>query len=225
MKLYYLFFFSLFLLPHLLAGGLERDPKYPAHWWAAVDRASAPNWEILPQDALLGEVILSKRNELGLFSNFGTTSFTYRGKRYASIEGLWQMMKYPEGKKDPRSNYPGIDWKYTREAVAQMTGMEAKQAGKLANKNMKKMGIDWITFEGKQIFYRTKDKEEHFRIINGVSWAKIKQNKHLKTLLLSTGDLILKADHHQGKNPPPAYKYPEIYMNIRMQLQALNDRR
>ena len=106
-----------------------------------------------------------------------------------------------------------------------MSGLEAKKAGKLANENMKKMGIQWITFEGKQIFYRGKDQEEHFHIINGVSWAKIRQNKNLQALLLSTGDLILKADHHQSKNSPPAYKYPEIYMNIRAQLQAVKNKR
>ena len=119
MKLHYFFFFSLFFLPQLLASSPKWDPKYPAHWWAEVDRKSAPDWEILPQDASSGEVILSKRNELGLFSNFGATSFTYRGKRYASIEGFWQMMKYPEGEKDPRSEYPGARVEtYTRSSFS-----------------------------------------------------------------------------------------------------------
>ena len=37
----------------------------------------APAWEIFPQDAKAGEVILSKRNELGLLSNFAPTPFAF----------------------------------------------------------------------------------------------------------------------------------------------------
>ena len=74
---------------------IVRDPKYPAHWWTPVPKEGAPSWEILPQEAGPGEVILSKRHELGLLSNFAPTPFTFRGKRYASLEGFWQMMLYP----------------------------------------------------------------------------------------------------------------------------------
>jgi hypothetical protein len=38
--------------------------NYPAHWWTPVPTNGAPAWEILPQEARPGEVILSKRNEL-----------------------------------------------------------------------------------------------------------------------------------------------------------------
>src|SRR5437870_13905798 len=71
--------------------------RYPSHWWAPVSKEGAPDWEILPQEAGPGEVILSKRHELGLLSNFAATPFTFHKKRYASLEGFWQMMKYPEG--------------------------------------------------------------------------------------------------------------------------------
>src|SRR5262245_4138405 len=77
-------------------------PKYPAHWWAPVAKEGAPSWEIMPQEAGPSEVILSKRHELGLLSNFAPTPFEFRGERYASLEGFWQMMKYPEGADDPR---------------------------------------------------------------------------------------------------------------------------
>src|SRR5207248_9716621 len=83
-------------------------PSYPAYWWTPVPKEGAPAWEILPQEAKPGEVILSKRNELGLLSNFAATPFDFRGKRYASLEGFWQMMKYPEGPKDPRVTFPGL---------------------------------------------------------------------------------------------------------------------
>ena len=103
-----------------LAQSSARDSRYPSHWWAAVSKDAAPSWEILPQEAGPGEVILSKRHELGLLSNFAPTPFTFRGKRYASLEGFWQMMLYPEGRGDPRAKFPGIVWQHTRDEVAQM---------------------------------------------------------------------------------------------------------
>ena len=87
---------------------IERDPKYPAQWWAPLSKEGAPTWEILPQEAGPGEVILSKRNtDLGLLSNFAPTPFTFHGKKYASLEGFWQAMKYPEGPDDERAKAPG----------------------------------------------------------------------------------------------------------------------
>jgi len=62
--------------------------RYPAHWWTPVPEDQKPAWEVLPQAAKPGEVILSKRNELGILSNFAATPFTLRGKRYASVEGF-----------------------------------------------------------------------------------------------------------------------------------------
>src|SRR5215471_3340377 len=89
--------------------------KYPAHWWTPVSEANKPDWEILPQAAKPGEVILSKRHELGILSNFAATPFVVRGKRYASVEGFWQMMLYPEGPEDSRAGAPGIAWPHSRE--------------------------------------------------------------------------------------------------------------
>ncbi len=57
---------------------------YPAVWFAPINDPNKPDWEILPQEAKAGEVILSKRNELGILSNFAATLFELYGKRYAS---------------------------------------------------------------------------------------------------------------------------------------------
>src|SRR5438876_10361071 len=116
-----------------------RDTRYPAHWWTPIIDLKKPEWEILPQEAGPGEVILSKRNELGLLSNFAPTPFVFHGKKYASLEGFWQMMKYPEGPDDSRAKFPGLEWKYTRDQVAQMVSFEANKAGALASENMTKM--------------------------------------------------------------------------------------
>src|ERR1035438_2953777 len=121
---------------------------YPAHWWTPVPEDQKAVWEILPQAARPGEVILSKRNELGILSNFAPTPFTYRGKRYASVEGFWQMMLYPEGAHDARANARGIRWTHTRDEVARMAAFEAKDAGILAEANMQKWGATGVTLGG-----------------------------------------------------------------------------
>jgi hypothetical protein len=201
------------------ASGIERDSRYPAHWWQEVPRQEAASWEILPQDAGPGEVILSKRNELGLLSNFAATPFTFHGKRYASLEGFWQMMKYPEGPDDVRAKFPGLVWSYTRVQVSQLSGFEAKKAGTLASNYMKKMGIDWVTFEGKRMEYRPKTPGEHYKLIVAATWEKVRQNPDVKKILMATGNLVLKPDHHQEPDAAAAWRYYEILTDIRTQLQ------
>ncbi len=153
----------------------------------------APAWEILPQEAGPGEVILSKRNELGLLSNFAPTPFTFHGKRYASLEGFWQMMKYPEDANDPRATFPGLEWKFTREEVGQLTAFDAKHAGSAADANMKKMGITWITFEGKRMEPRSATSDEHYKLIVEATREKVRQNPEVQKVLLATGDLDIEA--------------------------------
>ena len=193
------------------------NSRYPAQWWTPIIDPAKPDWEILPQEAGPGEVILSKRNELGLLSNFAATPFTFRGKRYASLEGFWQMMLYPEGPDDPRTN--GATLQYTREQVAQMTAFEAKRAGTLAEENMKRLGIDWATFEGEKFLYRSPKPGKHYELIVAATREKVKQNESVRKVLLQTGDLILKPDHHGEPNAPPEWRYYEILMQIRSELQ------
>ena len=84
--------------------------QYPAHWWTPVIDPQKPDWEILAQAAKPGEVILSKRNELGILSNFAPTPFALHGVHYASVEGFWQMMLYPESPSDPRAKAKNLTW-------------------------------------------------------------------------------------------------------------------
>ncbi len=197
--------------------------KYPATWFAAVNDPNKPAWEILPQEAKAGEVILSKRNELGILSNFAATPFEMDGERYASVEGFWQMMLYPDicpdCEPDPRLVSKKIIWKYYRFQVAKMTGFEAKQAGTLAEDNMKTLGIDWVTYNGKRFPYRSVTPGEHYKLIVAAMRAKLEQNPEVKRILLATGDLILKPDHHGEENPPPEWKYNEIWMQLRSEEQ------
>jgi predicted NAD-dependent protein-ADP-ribosyltransferase YbiA (DUF1768 family) len=201
------------------APSAKHASQYPSRWWAAIPKAGAPAWEILPQEAGPGEVILSKRNELGLLSNFAATPFTFHGERYSSLEGFWQMMKYPEGSDDPRATFPGLRWELTRRQVAQLTGFEAKHAGAVGEENMKKMGIDWVSFEGKRFEYKPAVPGEHYRLIVAATWEKVRQNPDVRRVLLATGDLILRPDHYQESNAPAAWRYYEILMQIRADLR------
>jgi predicted NAD-dependent protein-ADP-ribosyltransferase YbiA (DUF1768 family) len=205
---------------HSSAELLAARMNYPAHWWTPVPTNGAPAWEILPQAAAPGEVILSKRNELGLLSNFAPTPFTFHDRRYASLEGFWQMMKYPEGSNDFRATFPGVTWTNTRAEVAQMTAFMAKHAGDVAERNMKTMGIDWVTFEGKRMKYHADGQSEFYLLIVAATREKVRQNPDVQKVLLTTGDLILKPDHHQETNAPPAWHYFDILMQIRSELQS-----
>jgi predicted NAD-dependent protein-ADP-ribosyltransferase YbiA (DUF1768 family) len=194
--------------------------NYPARWWAPIPEAQKASWEILPQAATPPEVILSKRNELGILSNFAATPFQLRGKRYASVEGFWQMMLYPEGADDARAKAPGVVWPHTREEVGQMTAFDAKDAGTVAEENMRKMGIDWVTFEGKRFAYRSATKGEHYRLIVEAMRAKLAQNPKVREILLATGNLILRPDHITEVGEPVEWRYCEMWMEIRRELQA-----
>ncbi|MBC7457686.1 MAG: NADAR family protein, partial [Bdellovibrionaceae bacterium] len=170
-------------------------------------------------DRSKGEVILSKRNELGQFSNLAAAPFVMDGIKYASVEGLWQGMKYPENANDERLKDPSVVWPYSREQVYAMSGFESKTAGDLANVNMKKLGIKWITYRGEKVEYNGSGVQRHYQIILNASRAKIAQNPNLKKLLLSTGDLKFLPDHTQQPNPNPAYLYFDIYLKIRSEIK------
>jgi predicted NAD-dependent protein-ADP-ribosyltransferase YbiA (DUF1768 family) len=193
---------------------------YPAHWWTPIIDPQKPAWEILPQAAKPGEVILSKRNELGILSNFAATPFVTRGQHYASVEGFWQMMLYPESANDPRAQATSVTWPHTRAEVAQMTAFQAKAAGDIAEENMHTLGIDWVTFEGQRMPYRSTTNGEHYRLVVEAMHAKLAQNPKVRQVLLSTGNLVLLPDHIQEPNAPPEWAYFKIWMEIRTELQV-----
>lgn len=192
--------------------------KYPSHWWEPVTDKNPPVWEILPEAGEKGKtLILSKRNELGILSNFAPTPIKFEGKTYPGLEGLWQSMKYPEGPRDPRSK---LKYKLKREQVEMMSAFEAKRAGKEGSSNMKKLGINWVTYKGRRMKYRTSEKGEHYKLIRKLMVQKIIQNKEVQKVLLSTGNLILLPDHKQDADSPPAWKYNQIWMEIREQIKT-----
>lgn len=190
--------------------------KYPRYWWKDVSKDDLAWWEIAPQDAGPGEVILSKRNELGLLSNFAKTPFYFYGKRYSNLEALWQSMKYPENNNDIRAKK--AKWPYLRSEVEKMDAFSAKKAGDLATKIMKKMGVNYVTFNNVKLIYWTELKGEHYHLIRYAMLTKLLQNKEVQKVLKRTKGLILLPDHLTKSSDPPAWKYNEIWMEIRDQL-------
>ncbi|MFH1572507.1 MAG: hypothetical protein ABIG68_00900 [Acidobacteriota bacterium] len=197
-----------------------RDGRYPALWWQPLPEGEKQWWEIGPEEARPGEVVLSKRNQLGVFSNFAPTPFTFHGKRYESVEGFWYMLAYPVGSEDERMKHPGIEWKYAREQLPPMVGFDAKNAGELAEANMVRMNINWVTFEGKRLPYWSKEKGEHYQLIRQVLWEKVRQNPEVRDLLLATGELVLTPDNFDSLRGLPAWRYFDIYMEIRQSLRS-----
>ncbi|KHD88807.1 MAG: hypothetical protein OM95_06680 [Bdellovibrio sp. ArHS] len=191
---------------------------YPAHWWKSVPREQAKSWEILPQDAGIMEVVLSKRNELGLLSNFADASFVFHGVCYPTVEAFWQMMKYPETENDPRWTW-AKKWKYTREEVSQMNGYAAKSAGGYANFLMEKNNANWVTFEGKVFPFATKEPAEHYNLIYAALIEKLRQNPIVLEVLMKTNDLKLLPDHGVSEKSPREWHYYLLWMDIREQLK------
>jgi hypothetical protein len=87
------------------------------------------------------------------------------------------------------------------------------------------MGIDWVTFHGKRMKYWSLEKGEHYRIIVEAMRAKLEQNPEVKRILLSTGNLVLRPDHHQEPNPPAEWQYFQIWMDLRSELQTRAQRK
>ncbi len=191
--------------------------EFPSDWWRTVPREDAASWEILPQDALPGEVILSKRTELGFFSNFGATPFELDGLSYASVEGLWQALKYPDPQNPNDPRLAITEWPHTRAEVMAMNGFDAKDAGTAAGEIYKKYKLKNVSYGPH--FFDYKDYAAgsalHLDIITRALRAKLDQNPGLWDLLLKTKCLILKPDHKVGGNDPAAYKYFDLFMQLR----------
>ena len=196
--------------------------SYPDVWWQPVPPDQLAGWEVPPNAAnrAAGEVILSKRNELGQLSNFAAASFTLDGDNYASIEGLWQALKYPENADDERLKDSSIVWPFTRAQVMNMVAFDAKKAGEAASSNMKKLGIKWVTYKGQKIFYSGIDQDKHYDVMLRASRAKLENNPKIKSILMSTKTLKLLPDHKQPPDAPPAYHYYDIYMKLRAEFQT-----
>lgn len=212
MKKVYISIVSLIFTTNLFAA-------YPSHWWAKIpDSQRQGSWEILPHEAKQGQLVLSKRNELGVFSNLAPTAFVFDGVKYASVEALWQMMKYPDPmlENDPRMRYQK-EFPYTRQAILGLSGFESKRAGSAANKINKKHGVFWISYQNKVFNYKdfADGSQYHYQLIYRAIFEKLRQNPKLIELLNSTKGLELIPDHKMREPVPPSYRYHKILQDVR----------
>lgn len=213
-------FILLFSLLFLSCAHGTNQTNYPTDWWKEIPRSEASGWEILPQDAVNGEVILSKRTELGVFSNLGHSPFVLDNVKYNSIEGLWQGMKYPDAELSGDIRFNEKNWPHKREDVYLMSGWDSKSAGDLANKIYKANNFSTINYKDHQFNYndRADGSKFHLELMTRAIREKINQNEAVKLLLLKTRGLILKPDHKMKEDTQASYKYHEILMQIREEL-------
>jgi hypothetical protein len=198
-------------------GTLDSSYSYPTEWWKPVPENEMATWEIPPQsaDPDKNEVILSERNSLGILSNFAATPFVLDGQEYASVEALWQSLKYPENDQDPRMQNMEVKWKLTRQQVIKLAAFGAKSAGDAANDNMKKLDITWVSYQGDHFEPKSLGQQTHYDLIFRALKAKVEQNPEVKSILIKTGNLKLLPDHREEEPLTAAYKYYDIYMKIR----------
>jgi hypothetical protein len=189
---------------------------FPADWFRVIPPEDAFSWEILPQEARTGEVILSKRTELGVFSNFAATPFSLDGIFFASVEGLWQSLKYPEAGVSADERNTHSPWPFQRQEVEKMVSFEAKRAGDRANQIYRDKGFRFVSWQG--IFFDYKDHSEgsayHLELIRRALRSKLDQN-NLWPLLLQTKCLKLRPDHHINQQDPPSFHYHRLLMELR----------
>lgn len=191
--------------------------NYPTEWWTEIPREQGRGWEILPQDAKKGEVILSKRTVLGVFSNFAESPFVLDGIQFASIEGLWQGLKYPDPDLKGDTRFEIKDWPHTRAEVFAMTGWDAKTAGNEANGIMNEHEIDYVTWFDKKFNYvdGAEGSAFHLELITRAMREKVLQNPEIKALLIKTKGLTLRPDHYMSSRYPASFYYHKILMKIR----------
>ena len=72
---------------------------------------------------------------------------------------------------------------------------------------MARMGIDWVSFEGRRFPYRPEGLGEHHSLIAAAMREKVRQNPDVKNALLSTGDLVLKPGSSRGTERAGGWRY------------------
>ena len=130
-----------------------------------------------------------------LISNLAHTPFELDDERYASVEGFWQGLKFPEAAQ--------------RQAIAQLHGQEARQAGFTAP------AADTLLYRGQLIRVGTHD---HWRLMAAACRAKFSQHVQAREALLGTGERPLEHRTRRDSRTIPGVIMAEIWMRIRGRL-------
>ncbi len=132
---------------------------------------------------------------LNLISNFSRSPFTLDGNDYASVEGFWQGLKFPE--------------EADRRRLATLFGAEPKDTGFRAPQ------ADTFIYEGETVRVGTWD---HWQLMERACAAKFEQNAAARRALLSTGTRPLEHRMRHDSHTIPGVIMAEIWMRQRDRL-------
>jgi predicted NAD-dependent protein-ADP-ribosyltransferase YbiA (DUF1768 family) len=127
-----------------------------------------------------------------LISNFAHTPFELDGQAYASVEGFWQGLKFPEPER--------------RTAIAALHGDEARRAGFSAAESAT------TEYRGRTIRVGTAD---HWQLMVYACWAKSSQHEGARLALLGTGERPLAHKTRRDSRNIPGVVMADIWMKIR----------
>jgi len=133
---------------------------------------------------------------LRLISNFSPTPFELDGARYASVEGFWQGLKFPD---EP-----------DRRRLAVLHGSQAKDAGYHAPRS------DVISYRGQVVRVGT---WEHWRLMEAACAAKFEQCEAAQAALRSTGERPLTHRMRQDSRTIPGVILADVWMRLRRKLR------
>ena len=150
-------------------------------------------------DACREPVNISSRSSdesVQLISNFADTPFSLHGRHYASVEGLWQGLKFPDEE--------------SRLRIAALHGFEAKLAGADASP------ADVLSWESRAIRVGT---WEHWAVMYEACWAKFTQHVAAHQALMGTGTRPLTHRSRRDSRTIPGVIMADIWMRIRARLR------
>ena len=130
-------------------------------------------------------------------SNLAKTPFSMDGCHYASIEGFWQGLKFPD--------------QAERARIAGLSGKEAKNAARRAPDAPSFVyGQDTIAFGG----------ADHHALMRRACEAKFKQHRIAREALLSTGERPLVHRVARDSKTIPGALMADIWMRLRERLRG-----
>jgi predicted NAD-dependent protein-ADP-ribosyltransferase YbiA (DUF1768 family) len=138
---------------------------------------------------------LSPDPAIRLISNFAHTPFELHGRQYASVEGFWQGLRWPNEAR--------------RREIATLHGGQARQAREGAPDQAV------IEYHGQSLRFGTAD---HFDLMELACRAKFDQNEDARSALINTGERPLTHKMRRDSRSIPGVIMADIWMKIRREL-------
>lgn len=141
--------------------------------------------------------VISNHREasIRLLSNFATTPFEFEGRRYQTVEGFWQGLRFND--------------EAERERLAQVTGIVAKRAGR------ERPYGEFVQYGGRSVRVGSPD---HWWLMEQACTAKFTQSEIARTALLATHPRPLEHRVRRDSKSIPGVIMASIWMRIRAKL-------